>query len=105
LRLGAAKQFVEQDWKRRWAYALLGEPHVPGWIRLQHVLRELRGLGFDQSAIRLLHAGCSRGDLLTFLAERHPQWRLVGLELEADRVEKAETIRRRLSLWNLSYLS
>jgi len=104
LRLGAGKQFVEQDWKRRWAYVLLGEPHVPGWIRLQHVLRELGGLGLDGSSIRILDAGCSRGDLLTFLAERHPHWRLVGLELEADRVEKGEAIRRRLDLRNVSYL-
>jgi SAM-dependent methyltransferase len=104
MRLGAAKQFVEQDWKRRWSYVLLGEPHVPGWIRLQHVLRELRRLGLDRSPIRFLDAGCSRGDLITYLAERHPQWSFVGLELEPDRVEKAETIRRRMSLTNVSYL-
>lgn len=104
MRLGAAKQFVERDWKRRWAFALFGEPHVPGWIRLQHVLRELRKLNLDHRPVRLLDAGCGRGDLVTYLAERHPYWQFVGLELQPDSVEMAEVIRRRLGLRNVKYL-
>jgi SAM-dependent methyltransferase len=104
VRLGEGKRFIEKDWKRRAAYTLLGEPHVPGWIRLQHVLRSIRLLPLDGKPVRFLDAGCSRGDLLTYLAERHRQWSFVGLELEGDRVEMAETIRRRANLRNISYL-
>lgn len=104
MRLGEGKKFTEKDWKRRFAYSLLGEPHLPGWIRLQHVLRSLRGLPLNGHPVRFLDAGCSRGDLLTYLAEQHPNWKFVGLELEGDRIEMAETIRQRVDLQNVSYL-
>lgn len=104
MRLGEGKKYVEKDWKRRAAYTLLGEPHVPGWIRLQHVLRSIGNLPLNGKPVKLLDAGCSRGDLLTYLAERHPRWSLVGLELEGDRIEMAETIRRRVNAQNVSYL-
>lgn len=104
MRLGEGKKFTEKDWKRRFAYSLLGEPHLPGWIRLQHVLRSLRGLPLNGHPVRFLDAGCSRGDLLTYLAEQRPNWKFVGLELEGDRIEMAETIRQRVDLQNVSYL-
>jgi SAM-dependent methyltransferase len=104
MRLGEGKKFTETQWKRRLAYSLLGEPHLPGWIRLQHVLRSVQSLPLNGSGIRLLDAGCSRGDLLTFLAERKPDWKFVGLELEGDRIQMAESIRRRANLQNISYL-
>lgn len=104
MRLGEGKKFTETDWKRRLAYSLLGEPHLPGWIRLQHVLRSVRSLPLSRTGVRFLDAGCSRGDLLTYLAERKPDWRFVGLELEDDRINMAESIRRRTNLQNISYL-
>ena len=103
MRLGAGKRFVEADWKRRWAYALLGEPHVPGWIRLQHVIRQVQGLGFNGQPLRFLDAGCSRGDLSLYLAERHPSWSFLGVELEPERVAMAEKIRRETGLVNVRY--
>jgi SAM-dependent methyltransferase len=104
MRLGEGKKFTETHWKRRLAYSLLGEPHLPGWVRLQHVLRSVRSLPLSGSGIRFLDAGCSRGDLLTFLAEQEPDWKFVGLELEGDRIQMAESIRRCTNLQNISYL-
>src|ERR1051326_4851996 len=103
MRLGAGKRFVEPNWKRRLAYFLLGEPHVPGWIRLQHVLRQIRALNVNGSAAKVLDAGCSRGDLSVYLAERHPSWSFVGVELMPDRVEIAERIRQKACLANVRY--
>jgi SAM-dependent methyltransferase len=104
MRLGAAKRLVETKWTRKLAYALLGEPHVPGWIRLKHVLRELQKLDLDGPPVRVLDAGCSRGDLITYLAERRHKWSFVGIELEEDRLRKAEEIRQKLGLKNVSYV-
>jgi ubiquinone/menaquinone biosynthesis C-methylase UbiE len=104
IRLGAGKRYVERNWIRRWAYTLCGEVHVPGWIRLQHVLRELANLELERPSIRLLDAGSGRGDLLTYLGERHPGWHLVGVELDPHRLKMAEEIRRKLRLSNVSYL-
>jgi len=104
MKLGEGKKYFEKDWKRRMAYSAFGEPHVPGWIRLQHVLRSIRSLPLNGGPVRLLDAGCSRGDLMTYLAERNPHWKLFGLELEGDRVEMAESIGRRVNLKNVAYL-
>lgn len=103
MRLGAGKRLVEADWRRRWAYALLGEPHVPGWIRLQHVIGQIHGLGLNGHPLRFLDAGCSRGDLSLYLAERHPNWSFLGVELEPERVQMAEKIRRRAGLGNVKF--
>lgn len=104
MRLGEGKKYAEKDWKRRVAYSVLGEPHVPGWIRLQHVLRSVQSLPLNGKRVRFLDAGCSRGDLLTYLGEQSRDWVFVGLELEGDRIEMAEQIRKRVNLQNVSYL-
>ncbi|MHB8412010.1 MAG: class I SAM-dependent methyltransferase [Candidatus Acidiferrales bacterium] len=103
MKLGEGKKYLEKDWKRRMAYSILGEPHVPGWIRLQHVLREVERLAGGRDPIRLLDAGCNRGDLVTYLAERHPGWTFCALELDAKRIGKADKIRRSLGLTNIQY--
>lgn len=103
VRLGASKQFVEPDWKRRLGYRVLGELHVPGWIRLQHILRQLDRFVPVGRPLRFLDAGCGRGDLITYLAERNPSWSFVGLELEDEPIRKAEIIRKRLGLNQVSF--
>jgi SAM-dependent methyltransferase len=41
---------------------------------------------------------------MSYLAERHPHWSFVGVELLTDRLQKAETIRRRMGLNNIQYV-
>jgi SAM-dependent methyltransferase len=104
VRLGEGKKFIENDWKRRAAYVLCGEPHVPGWIRLQHVLRAVERTVGQRDSVRFLDAGCNRGDLVTYLAERHPGWNCSAVELDANRIAKADKIRRSIGLDNIEYL-
>lgn len=102
-RLGEGKKFVEPDWKRRLAYSLVGEPHVPGWIRLNHVIRQINALLLNGRAVKVLDAGSGRGDLLNYLAERHPSWQCTGIEVLPERIEKAQTISNKLGLKNVRY--
>jgi hypothetical protein len=91
MRLGDGKKFIEDDCKRHAAYALCGEPHIPGWIRLQHVLREVERPARGRDSIRLLEAGCNRGNL-TYLGERRPGWTFCALESDAKRIANANKI-------------
>ena len=83
MRLGEGKKYVERDWKRRAAYTLLGEPHVPGSIRLQHVrdgystdgLKTLFGeAGADPIEIRYTYGrwGTLSFDLFFSIGDNHP---------------------------------
>ncbi len=103
MRLGEAKKLVENDWKRRLAYSVFGEPHIPGWIRLQHAIRAIEGLPTSEDDIRVLDAGCGRGDVSTYLAERHATWNFLGIDSEQDRVDKATKIGSELGLKNVRY--
>jgi hypothetical protein len=94
MRLGEGKKFIEDDWKRQAAYALYGEPHIPGWIHLQHVLQEVERLARGRDSIRLHEAGCNRGNLLTYLGERRSGWTFCALELDAKRIGNTDKIRR-----------
>jgi hypothetical protein len=55
---GTEKAAGETDWKRRLGYSLLGEMHIPGRLRIWHVFREMRRLGYwSNRPLTLLHAG------------------------------------------------
>jgi hypothetical protein len=92
MRLGEGKKVIEDDWKRQAAYALYGEPHIPGWICLQHVLREVERPARGRDSIRLLEAGCNPGNLVTYLGEQRPGWTFCALELDAKRIGNADKI-------------
>jgi hypothetical protein len=91
MRLGDGKKFIEDDWKRQAAHASYGEP-IPGWIRLQHVLREVERPARGRDSIRLLEAGCNRSNLVTYLGERRPGWTFCALKLDAKRIGNADKI-------------
>jgi len=73
---------------RRNAYRYLGEIHIPGRIRLNHVFREIKALGLPESGTRLLDAGTGRGDIALHCARLHPDWQVYGIDLLDDRVER-----------------
>lgn len=99
---GREKAWAEPDWKRRIGYAVLGELHIPGRLRIWHVIRELRRLGAWGPAPRaLLDAGGGKGAFAYYVARKFPAWRVVVADNETETLERGERIRAGLGLRNL----
>ena len=77
---------------------LLGAPANGLRIRLRRVLPAT-----DGSYRAILDAGCGSGVFSYELAKRHPEARVVGVELEPDLVARANEIARRAHLANCSF--
>jgi SAM-dependent methyltransferase len=99
---GGEKAFAEQDRRRRFAYRLVGEIHVPGRLRVWHVIRELRRLGvWSARPVRLLDAGGGAGAFAYFIARTFPSWRVVVADNDVEAIERGTAIKERLGLKNL----
>ena len=79
-RFGIEKAAGEPSRMRRNAYRYLGEIHIPGRIRLNHVFREIKALGLPESGVRMLDAGTGRGDIALHCARLHPDWQVHGID-------------------------
>ena len=102
-RFGIEKAAGEPSRMRRNAYRLIGEIHIPGRIRLNHVFREINALGLPENGVRMLDAGTGRGDIALHCARLHPEWRVHGIDLEDDRVERCRTASANLVLGNVTF--
>ena len=105
-KIGYGKSFVEKNPIKRIGYRLFGEIHIPGRIRLNHVLREIERLGLPANGkVRVLDAGCGRGDFTFYLAEKYPSWHVTGIELDEVKYRDACTIKERLGLGNAEIIN
>jgi SAM-dependent methyltransferase len=102
-RFGIEKAAGEPSRMRRNAYRLLGEIHVPGRIRLNHVFREIKNLRLPESGVRMLDAGTGRGDIALHCARLHPGWLVHGIDLLDERVERCRTAAENLALSNATF--
>ena len=102
-RFGIEKAAGEPSRMRRNAYRYIGEIHIPGRIRLNHVFREIKLLGLPNSGVRMLDAGTGRGDIALHCARLHPDWRVHGIDLLDDRVERCRTAAENLALSNVTF--
>src|ERR1700685_3126359 len=102
-RFGIEKAAGEPSRMRRNAYRYLGEIHIPGRIRLNHVFREIKALSLPESGVRMLDAGTGRGDIALHCARLHPDWQVYGIDLLDDRVERCRTAAENLALHNVSF--
>jgi 2-polyprenyl-3-methyl-5-hydroxy-6-metoxy-1,4-benzoquinol methylase len=99
---GCEKAWAETDWRRRTGYRLLGELHLPGRLRVWHLIRELRRLGLWNGKPRtLLDAGGGEGAFAYHVARRFPHWRVVVMDNEPRTIARGEHIKARLGLTNL----
>jgi SAM-dependent methyltransferase len=99
---GSEKAFAEPQWARRAGYALLGELHIPGRLRIWHVIKELRRLGmWDERPRRVLDAGGGEGAFAYYLARRFPSWTIVVADIEEETLERGRRMREALALRNL----
>jgi SAM-dependent methyltransferase len=100
---GQEKWVAQTSTLKRWGYRLFGELHVPGRIRGNHITRELERLGLPRKKLRVLDAGCGRGDLAIYLARRYPHWEVVGIELSEERAAVARKSAESLGLKNVQF--
>ena len=100
---GSEKWMQEPRLLKRWGYRLFGELHVPGRIRSNHIIREIRRLGLMDRPVRMLDAGSGKGDLALHLARRCPRWEIVGVELSPAKVNNSRSVAGRLGLRNVSF--
>ncbi len=102
-RFGIEKAAGEPSRIRRQAYRLIGEIHIPGRIRIHHVFHEIKALNLPENGVRLLDAGTGRGDIALHCARLHPQWRVRGIDLIEERVERCRTAAGNLALRNVIF--
>ncbi len=100
---GIEKAVAEPSALRRLGYRLLGEIHIPGRIRLYHVLREIAALDMPERNVTMLDAGTGRGDLALHFARLRPGWTLKGIDIEQDRVQRCRSAARALGLANVQF--
>lgn len=99
---GSEKALAEPDWKRRAAYRWLGEVHIPGRLRVWHVMRQLRRLGaWGTRPVSILDAGGGEGSLSYYLARRFRACRIVVADNSRETLERGRRIKERLDLGNL----
>jgi len=99
---GSEKAAAETDWKRAIGYRLLGELHVPGRLRIWHVIAELRRLGlWANRPLRVLDAGGGEGAFSYHAARRFPAWTVVVADNEPRTLERGRRIKAALKLDNL----
>lgn len=99
---GREKRYGETDWKRRLGYTLLGEMHIPGRLRVWHLISALRGLGFWQpKPLTMLDAGGGEGAFAYYCARRFPDWQVVVADDEPDTIARGQRIVDGLGLHNL----
>ncbi len=104
--IGFGKGLVEKNPMKRIAYRLFGEIHIPGRIRLNHVLKEIGKFKLPaDKKIRVLDAGCGRGDFTFYLAKKFPDWQVTGIELVEEKYKDALIIKDKLGLTNAEVLN
>ncbi len=99
---GREKRFGEADWKRRLGYTLLGEMHIPGRLRVWHLIKVLRELGLWQpKPLAMLDAGGGEGAFAYNCARRFPAWQVVVADDEPETLARGRRIQAGLGLHNL----
>jgi len=104
---GREQALSEENLLRRWTFRLIGNPHAGARLRLRSLLQALELLtlsyGFSLQGAHVLDAGSGKGEYSCFLAKRYPTARVIGHELEAPKVRRANAIAQTLGLSNLLF--
>ncbi|MGH9318287.1 MAG: class I SAM-dependent methyltransferase [Vicinamibacteria bacterium] len=99
---GREKAWGERHPLRRWGYLLLGELHIPGRLRIWHIIRQLKRLGlWQRRSLSVLDAGGGEGAFAYYLARRFPGWKIVIVDDSEAALSRGREIQSRLGLRNL----
>ncbi len=81
---------------------MLGELHVPGRLRIWHIMREFRRLRlWSHRPLALLDAGGGKGALAYFLARKFRMWTVVVADNDRRTIERGRQVKANLRLHNL----
>lgn len=99
---GREKAAAADDWQRRLGYSVLGEMHIPGRLRIWHVIKELRRLRLWRNLpLKVLDAGGGEGSFAYFVARRFPRWSVAVADNEPSTLDRGRRIKSALGLHNL----
>lgn len=101
--LGRPQWRGESSLAKAMFFLALGSPDAHARIRNTHALNLIEGLSLPSRAAEVLELGSARGLSLFWLARRHPQWRLAGIDLEEEWVTISERAARRGEYDNLTF--
>jgi SAM-dependent methyltransferase len=99
---GCEQALVETNPVKRLAFRWLGATHLGDRSRNHYLMRALRKITLPEDA-NVLNAGCANGAHSFYLAERHPGWKITGIEIELDQVARAAAIAAKKGTQNLSF--
>jgi ubiquinone/menaquinone biosynthesis C-methylase UbiE len=78
--------------------------HIPGRIRAVNVLRTIKKMVDGEVTNKsILDAGCGKGELSFSLAKKYPSWKITGVDIEAQKIEKLSEIKEKLGVKNLQF--
>jgi 2-polyprenyl-3-methyl-5-hydroxy-6-metoxy-1,4-benzoquinol methylase len=78
--------------------------HIPGRIRAVNVLRTIKKMVDGEVTNKsILDAGCGKGTLSFSLAKKYPSWKITGVDIEAQKIEKLSEIKEKLGVKNLQF--
>jgi|GEM_PF-2623302 len=97
IRMGSFQWRGQRSLARAAFFFLLGTPDIHTRLRSAHVLNRIERLDIPAGA-KVVEGGFGRGIVLFALSKHHPDWRLIGFELDPYMAESARRIVER-SKW------
>lgn len=99
---GREKAWGESNPLRRLGYYLLGELHIPGRLRIWHIIRELKRLKlWGRPELTVLDAGGGEGAFAYYLARSFPGWKIAVVDDSEPAMARGREIKKKLALENL----
>lgn len=86
----------------RLLYRAMGVADPAHWLHAFYLRRALASLR-DLRPERILDAGCGRGDHAFYLARRHPRAHVLGVDVDAELIERNRATARALGLRNAEF--
>ncbi|MCG3115177.1 MAG: class I SAM-dependent methyltransferase [Candidatus Manganitrophus sp. SA1] len=99
---GCEQALIETNPVKRLAFRWLGATHLGDRSRNHYLMRALRKISLPEDA-NVLNAGCANGAHSFYLSERHPGWKITGIEIESEQVTRAAAIAEKKGTSNLSF--
>jgi 2-polyprenyl-3-methyl-5-hydroxy-6-metoxy-1,4-benzoquinol methylase len=103
VRMGRPQWRGQTTFAKRLVWYVLGAPDMHTRVRNTHVCNLVERLGLSRGA-RILDVGCGRGVSLFYLAHKHPDWQLTGLELDDDMIGSCQRAAATDQWSNLSFV-
>lgn len=99
---GCEQALIETNPLKRLAFRWLGATHLGDRSRNHYLMRALRKITLPEDA-NVLNAGCANGAHSFYLSERHPGWKITGIEIESEPIARATAIAEKKGTRNLSF--